>query len=313
VNDIPPNQPTGVTLTDEVFTTPVAYILLDATYLVIGINQKAADADFRVGDRLTDCLEEDAKSSFLQLADASGKGTFESSYNQKGRLEFHVSPTAEATRTQLWAFDLSELRLIQSQLQQLKKPERKFLHQMGNLVSSTIGYVELVELMLDESTVLSGERLVAIKRYQGEIGTSLRKTENIIQNEKRGAMPYSGNFGSSTQHVLVVHPDPTRVELLAELLRSQQYKVTTFSDTEAATKFARLNGEFLNLAILSESNKLADYLLKASDTLQLLICASEKPEIENSRVSTITDKPLDMNEFLSKVQEIRSEANGPEH
>jgi len=44
-----------------------------------------------------------------------------------------------------------------------------------------------------------------------------------------------------------------------------------------------------------------------------LICASEKPEIENSRVSTITDKPLDMNEFLSKVQKIRSEANGPEH
>jgi hypothetical protein len=205
-------------------------------------------------------------------------------------------------------FDLSELRLIQSQLQQLKKPERKFLHQISNLVSSTIGYVELVELMLEENTVLNGERLAAIKRYQSEIGAGLRQSENIIQHEKSGVMPYSDNLGSSTQHVLVVHPDPTRVELLAELLQSQLYKVTTFSDAEAATKFARLNGESLNLAILCGSNQLADYLLEVNTSLRVLICTNEKSNFESSRIYTITDTPLDMNELLSKVQEIRSSA-----
>ncbi len=306
MNDRSSNQSEVVSLPAEILAAPVAYIVLDSNFTLIGVNHKAENLDIRVGSSVNDYLDEKSKASLLQLFDTSGNGVFEGPCNQKGIFEFHVFQHPDVARTELWLFDVSEIRLVQSQLQKLKKPERRILHQIGNLVSTTLGYAELVELMLEENAILSGDRLAAIRRYQNEIGTGLRQSENMIQHERRGVMPYSDNITQSTQHVLVVHKEPTRVELLVELLQSQQYKVTSFADAEAATKFASLNAKSLNLAILGAADQLAEFLLEANARLQILVCASDHQDFKDERLHAIADSPLDINELLRTVQEIRS-------
>ncbi|MCZ6501444.1 MAG: hypothetical protein O6945_02905 [Gammaproteobacteria bacterium] len=306
MNDKSSNQSDVVSLSAEILAAPVAYIVVDNNLTLIGVNHKAENLDIRVGSSVNDYFDEKSKASFLQLIDTSNNGVFEGPCNQKGIFEFHVLQLPDVARTALWLFDVSEIRLVQSQLQKLKKPERKFLHQIGNLVSTTLGYAELVELMLEENVILNGDRLAAIRRYQNEIGTGLRQSENMIQHEKRGAMPYFDNITQTTQHVLVVHNEPTRVELLVELLQSQQYKVTSFVDTEAATKFASLNAKSLNLAVLGAADQLAEYLLEANANLQILVCTSDHQGFEDNRLHTIADTPLDINELLRTVLEMRS-------
>lgn len=306
MNDKSSNHLDVVSLSAEILAAPVAYIVVDSNLTLIGVNHKAENLDIRVGSSVNDYFDEKSKASFLQLIDTSSNGVFEGPCNQKGMFEFHVLQLPDVARTALWLFDVSEIRLVQSQLQKLKKPERKFLHQIGNLVSTTLGYAELVELMLEENVILNGDRLAAIRRYQNEIGTGLRQSENMIQHEKRGAMPYFDNITQTTQHVLVVHNEPTRVELLVELLQSQQYKVTSFVDTEAATKFASLNAKSLNLAVLGAADQLAEYLLEANANLQILVCTSDHQGFEDNRLHTIADTPLDINELLRTVLEMRS-------
>lgn len=306
MNDKSSNQSDVVSLSAEILAAPVAYIVVDNNLTLIGVNHKAENLDIRVGSSVNDYFDEKSKASFLQLIDTLNNGVFEGPCNQKGIFEFHVLQLPDVARTALWLFDVSEIRLVQSQLQKLKKPERKFLHQIGNLVSTTLGYAELVELMLEENVILNGDRLAAIRRYQNEIGTGLRQSENMIQHEKRGAMPYFDNITQTTQHVLVVHNEPTRVELLVELLQSQQYKVTSFVDTEAATKFASLNAKSLNLAVLGAADQLAEYLLEANANLQILVCTSDHQGFEDNRLHTIADTPLDINELLRTVLEMRS-------
>lgn len=306
MNDKSSNHLDVVSLSAEILAAPVAYIVVDSNLTLIGVNHKAENLDIRVGSSVNDYFDEKSKASFLQLIDTSSNGVFEGPCNQKGMFEFHVLQLPDVARTALWLFDVSEIRLVQSQLQKLKKPERKFLHQIGNLVSTTLGYAELVELMLEENVILNGDRLAAIRRYQNEIGTGLRQSENMIQHEKRGAMPYFDNITQTTQHVLVVHNEPTRVELLVELLQSQQYKVTSFVDTEAATKFASLNAKSLNLAVLGAADQLAEYLLEANANLQILVCTSDHQDFEDNRLHAIADTPLDINELLRTVLEMRS-------
>lgn len=293
-------------LTAEILSAPVGYILLDNKLRLIGVNVKAEALGIHVGSSINNYFDEKSKNSFMQLVDTSTNGEFEGSCNEKGTFIFHVTQLPDVERIQLWLFDVSEIRLLQSRVQKLKKPERRFLHQINNLVSTTLGYAELVELMLEENDTLSGERLTAIKRYQIEIGTGLRQSETIIQHEKRGAMPYSHHSDRSTQHVLVVHKEPVRKELLVELLQSQQYKVTSFTDAKAAVKFASLNVNSLDLAVLGAADQLAEYLLEASAKLHIVVCTSDRHDIEDDRLHAISDTPLDINELLSTVQEIRS-------
>ena len=306
MNDRSSNQSDVYHLAAEIMTAPVAYILLDSNLTLMAANRKAQELDLRVGSSINDYLDEGSRATFLELNGASGKGVFEGACNQKGTFMFHVSPQPDVARTQLWLFDVSEIRLVQKQLQTLKKPERRFLHQINNLVSTTLGYAELVELMLEENTSLNGERLTAIRRYQNEISTGLRQSENLIRQEKRSAMPYSDNTGWSTQHVLIVHKDPTRMQLLVELLQSQQYKVTSFTDAEAATKFARLNAKSLDLAILGVADQLAEYLLETNGKLQIIVCTSDGQDYEDDRMHAINDTPMDINELIRRVQDIRS-------
>ena len=289
-----------------IHSAPLAYITINADFTLLSVNQKAESLGVHVGDSINDHLDEPSKTALLALTESSGSGMFEGSCSRKGTFEFYVSQMPDSTQTQLWLFDISELRLIQSQLQKQKKPERRFLHQMHNLVSTTLGYAELVGLMLEENTSLSGERLSAVRRYQNEIGTGLRQSENIILQEKRGAAPYSDVTSSSIQHVLVVHDEPTRVALLVELLQSQQYKVTSFSDLDSATKYSSMNAKSIDLAVLGSADKLVDYLLEANTQIQILVCSSEQVCFEDDRLHSIADTPLDINELVLTVQKIRS-------
>jgi CheY-like chemotaxis protein len=290
----------------EILAAPAAYIVLNSDNRLIAVNKRSEALDVQSGHLIRDYFDEKSYRSFHRLMDTSADGIFEGAFNQKGIFEFHVTRRPESARTEIWLFDISELRLVQRQLQKLKKPERRFLHQINNLVSTTLGYAELVGLMLEENANLSGERLAAIRRYYNEISIGLRESENIIQHEKRGAIPYSDSADQSVQHVLVVHKEPTRLELLVELLQSQQYKVTSFTDVEAATKFASLNARSLNLAVLGMAGRLAAYLLDANTNLQVLVCSADGEDFEDNRLHVIADAPLDINELLRTVLEIRS-------
>ena len=287
----------------ELLLAPVGYVTIKQELNLVALNHKAAGYGMIAGESIATYLEAASLARLQKLFDASANGSFEALFVDGKCFEgqFQVLPGSEYTG--LWLFDVSELRFVQHQLQTLRKPDRRLLYRLNNLISTTLGYSELVELMLDENTMLDGERLKAVRRYQQEINSGLRQVESHVQREKQGRVP-SDIGRQRTHHVLIVHSDVPRLELLIELLQSQQFKVTSFTDDKAAVELIALNPESFYLAIIEETRELASRLLEVSPSLNILVCTDTKPAIQDRRIHVIPDRPLDINILMKAMLDI---------
>ena len=103
-----------------------------------------------------------------------------------------------------------------------------------------------------------------------------------------------------------MHSDAQRLELLIELLQSQQFKVTSFTDDKAAVEFIDLNPESFNLAIIEETRELASHLLKVDPSLNVLVCTDTELVIQDERIHVIPDRPLDINVLMKVMLDIEN-------
>ncbi len=296
-------QPSNDTMKPELLLAPAGYVLINRSLELLALNHKARDYGMVAGDGLADYLEEQTTTRLRKLVDSTTNGMFEVNFLDGKRFEGHLLLLPASGCAGLWLCDVTELRFVQHQLQTLNKPDRKFLHKLNNLVSTTLGYCELVELMLEENPVLNGERLKAVRGYQQEINSGLRLTENHVQRERHTTIPSDSGRGGK-QHALAVNSDTLRLEYLVELLQSQQFKVTSFTDSKAAREFMSLNPERINVAVVGEEQDLAEYLLEINSSLNILICANTEPAIRDRRIHFIPDRPLDINILMKALLEI---------
>jgi CheY-like chemotaxis protein len=279
---------------------PVVFIVFDKGMHIVAINEAAESFGFRVGTTLNQYFHESTPAMTFETFRA--RVVQQPECRLKNNKTFGAKWFAEADENHagLWLNDITELVFVQAQVQSLTKPERKFLHQISNLISTTLGYSELIELMLDEDTPLVANRLDAVKRYQIEISTALQQAERLLRREQGGPAVVDGRWASN-RHILIVIQDATRTELLAELLKSQQFKVTSFLDVDSAIEFLGTRSAQIDLAILDGVDEVSRQLLAVNSETKIIICGNGEKRIEDDRYCFVPDQPLDINELLTTV------------
>lgn len=293
---------------------PLICVALDAQWKVYRANERAGNAGLIVGLPISHYLDSNSQAKLSACLQDDDKGVVSVTFKDEQSFECWYCRTTENGHVLLWLQDVSELELLRNQLKELKKPEKNFVHRINNIISTTLGYAELVDLMLEENAELSGERLSTIQRYQNEILIGLKQAEQHIHREKHGftlstvrseaqrVEPKQGR-----QHVLIVHPDKTRLALLVELLQSENYRVTSFRDIKATREFVDLNPKVCDLAVLGEDKGLVNYILDKNSTLNVIVCVSEEHDFNNDRIIQISDNPLDINILIRTVLDLSEE------
>lgn len=300
MNEHSSGLPSNPTMATEILLAPIGYVLMGEGLGVLALNHKAVDIGMAVGESMVTYLEEASLTWLRQLIKTSANGSFEARFIDGKQFECHFVLLSSPAYACLWLSDVSELRFVQRQMQSLQRPERKFIYKLDNQVSTTLGYSELVDLMLEENPILSGERLRTIRRYQGEVNSGLHLIENHILREKLGTVP-SDTGQQGRQHALLVHTDRQRLEFLIELMQAQQFSVTSFTDVAAAIEFVDLNPEKVSLAVIGNDKDLTSHLLQSNPSLNIFVCTDSQFAILDKRIHIIPDKPLDINVLMKAL------------
>ncbi len=332
------NQPELNTLE----SAPFGYIYLSEDLNAVFVNQYARRLiRCEPGASIVEFLHPDAKENF---------GTLVVNRNPEQTLELQLlldigSKAIQASccsnragGLDLFVRDISESKVLGRQLQETTKPARRFVHDISNALASTIGYSELLTMMLSEEEMFAGDKLEAIRRYQSEVSEGLAKAEVLIRQEwarkNRLLTPasadkdYQGANGSSTKsaaasrtaslirrHIVIVDDEPSIAEFLAELMRSRHYKTTTFTNSSEAHEYLVQNSNKVDLVILDPMMPdmtgidLATNLLSMDIELPIVLCTGDRDLIENQSKGTLNiknfiSKPIDIRELTELVSSI---------
>ena len=212
--------------------------------------------------------------------------------------------------------DISELMALGSQLKNARQPERKFIHELSNALATTIGYTELIKMMLEEHDELSGERLVAIRRYEAEVFEGLKRADELIRARRQSAsQQVSAAVPLQRKHVVVVDDEPQITEFLSELLRARHYKVTTFTSGIDALEFYKERHQEVDLVIMDQvmpemsGISLATELLAIDLDQPIVLCTGDQNVIQDQsagklHIEHFLSKPIDINELSEMVSNI---------
>jgi CheY-like chemotaxis protein len=294
---------------------PVGVLTLDVDYRVNRANLFARellrlepDVDFRA------LVHPDYVEAFDQLFQNPSKSATE--------IQFKFGESSLYTKVRMpEAFtliveDTSELIALGRQLKSDKQPERKFVHDLSNALTTTLGYTELINMMLAEHSEFSGERLAAVRRYEAEVFDGLKRADAIIKNKKQGAaQQFSPAIPLNRKHVLVVDDEAQITEFLSELLRARQYKVTAFTESIEALEYYKKNWAQIDLVIMDQimpemsGISLATELLAYDRSQPIVLCTGDQVLIEEQMAGTFKiqhflSKPIDINELTEMVSTI---------
>jgi CheY-like chemotaxis protein len=212
--------------------------------------------------------------------------------------------------------DISELMALGSQLKNARQPERKFIHELSNALATTIGYTELIKMMLEEHDELSGERLAAIRRYEAEVFEGLKRADELIRARRQSAsQQVSAAVPLQRKHVVVVDDEPQITEFLSELLRARHYKVTTFTSGIDALEFYKERHQEVDLVIMDQvmpemsGISLATELLAIDLDQPIVLCTGDQNVIQDQsagklHIEHFLSKPIDINELSEMVSNI---------
>lgn len=209
---------------------------------------------------------------------------------------FQITWQAEGENFFVWFQDISEQVALAEKVRKTKAPSSKQLRQANHQAVTGLGYAELLEVIMDDHDILSGEKLTAVKHYQSEVANTLRAIQRITLNEGKDA-------AIEPTSIMVAESHAALSELISELLRAEGYRATSFSDAESALKFYALNHHTIQKAVIDETLKSDEEFLTAA--LKKLA-----PELE---IITLTDneqiqspgsvlKPVDFQLLLSAVE-----------
>lgn len=249
---------------------PFGYIYLNDELQVQFSNRYAQKLmHCKVGSNILELLHPDSRENFDELIalgnpDISKElqllldiGTKEiqafSAKNKSGGLDLFIQ-------------NISETKVLGRQLQENSKPARKFVHDISNALASTIGFSELLTMMLSDGEMFAGEKLNAIRRYQNEISEGLAKAELLIRRERArkhsAATPARQLIEASRRHTLssnTANPND------AATAPSQDEAVTPIFSRDRPSNFRSVAGDRTSrirrhIVIVDDESSIADFL-----------------------------------------------------
>ena len=298
---------------------PVGIIAITPASEIVAVN-KFGKSQFglNVGQKLNRVIHTDSLALFEESLQVSEKD-FQIQLKRQNAT-FHISlrchDIPQSKEKILILRDISEQVALGSQLSKNKQPERKFIHAIGNALTTIMGYSELITMMLGEHESIAGERREAVLRYQKEVYTGLQRVEKLIKQQKKGKqLPSPVTVPLNRKHVMVVDDEPSIAEFLAVLMRGRQYKVTAFTDSLQALEFYKSNKDHIDLVIMDQimpelsGISLATELLSFNIDLPIVLCTGDQELISEQsngrvRIKHFIRKPIDISELTEMVSTI---------
>jgi CheY-like chemotaxis protein len=295
---------------------PVGLLTLNSDFNVIKANAFATQFLQIVPDQpLTEILHPDTLDDFKSLMTSQPGQSAEIQIKHGDNSHYSRMTLADIENT-LIVEDISELVALGRQLKSGKQPERKFVHDLSNALTTTIGYTELINMMLEEHDEFSGERLAAIRRYEAEVFDGLRRADAIIKNKKQAAsQKFSPAIPLNRKHVMVVDDEAQITEFLSELLKAKQYKVTAFTESVDALGYYKENWQNVDLVIMDQvmpemsGIMLATELLSYDRSQPIVLCTGDQMMIQEQSAGKLNikhflSKPIDITELTEMVSNI---------
>jgi len=297
---------------------PVGILTVERDFCVKRGNSFAFELlQIELGANLREIVHPDSKTTFDSLLSDPTTRTADIQFLSGGNsLHTKVHLTDTGPRSTVVVQDISELVALGRQLKSGKQPERKFVHEIGNVLTSTIGYTELINMMLEEQEEFSGERLAAIRRYEREVMEGLKRADALIKNKKLGpAQQFSPAIPLNRKHVMVVDDEVQITKLLCELLRAKQYKVTAFTESVEALDYYRDHWREVDLVIMDQimpersGTTLAEELLAYDRSQHIVLCTGDQLIFQEQmagkvKIRHFLSKPIDINELTEMVSSL---------
>lgn len=227
------------------------------------------------------------------------------------RVEVTASVVGPTQNRAIFLADVSEKIALGRQLKASRQPARKLLSQLHATTSSMVGYTELIDVMLDEESLVSGERLQVIRRYHKEVRKHLENVARLLRVERQGGpRPDAGAIPFRRKQVVVIDGEAAVTEFIAELMQALQYRVSPFTDSRTALAWCEQNSENIDLVIVDHAMSLngevriAERLLSLPGAFPLVICSEATVPLAESERAFLCHKPIDINELAQIVDNL---------
>jgi CheY-like chemotaxis protein len=290
---------TNLKLPESIQGSPVALVVVNGDDEILAVNNCADNWGLTPGMVMTDCVSGLRESFTETVRFQSETATYQLRLSaREKRIKVTLHQTDEGFYA--WLFDISEQLALAEQIRRLKLPDNKSLRQINQYAISALGYAELLDVIMDDSEVISGDKLAAVIQYQKELSNNLKQIQQLADREKLTADKVKPIRAS----VLVADGHKAITELITELLQTEGYKVVSFSDAYSVLKYFAVNGDTINKAVIDEkltghaNVPLIDLLRQSSPDLPIISLTDQETRAVNS-----VQKPLDFHSLLSAIED----------
>ena len=297
----------GSTLHDDIESAPAGFVELDAELTLVDTNRVARrDYAMLIGNGFLQCVHEDDRQECSLFLENQTELPFTCKLNSRsGHKTVLLSKSTIEGITKVWIQDRSVLIALQEQLQQAQTPNRKIIRNLHHLVTTALGYGELVQIMLDDNQVLSGNAHENVTRYHGQLMQYLQSAAQLPDNKV-----HKKDLSRHRNHILIVDDEAIIVEFLTELMQAKAYKVTGFTEPGKALKAFEINPGIFDLAIVDhhmpelDGLTFAEKLFTSEVKLPVVLCTNNNGLKQPEFVQEVLIKPVDINLLMTAVSEI---------
>lgn len=288
----------------------VGCLIMDSQRKIVECNTIAADLlnrDF--GTLLSSCLDDYLGAhSKTQLSQAIQSLAPDSS--QLVRLEFNHTPIDVRVLTNhnhvVLLFDQS-LERIENET--LENEFRRFVHELGNALTSGSGYAELLS---DEINNLSLTQSPLLGSFLEKIKDSLSRSTQLVDDAR---WRLSKQRDVKKGHIVVVEDEPITAILLSQLIEKQGHKTTVFMESPAALEWLRENVDTVDILMTDQfmpdlsGIELATDVLTLNGEMPVILCTGNRQVIEQQEkgilnIKYFISKPVDEAELSRLLSQI---------
>jgi len=274
-------------------SAPIALVLLDTQDEILNLNQVAVRMGLQTGRTLASFID-GLNGPFCEHVLNQPDSSVYSLRSVKSEKRCRAITQSEPEGLYVWLVDITEQLALGEQLRQLKQPGTRKFRQVNQLTVTAVGYAELLDVIMADNDALSAKKLATVKQYQAEVTKNLMAIQRILDGETGPVRQGS---------VLVADQHHALAELITELLRSEGYKVASFSDASSALKYYQVNESSIDKAVIDEDLKDQQgvtliALLKEIAPALNIVTLSEGAASKGS-----VQKPLDFQMLLQAIKD----------
>ena len=285
---------TSVTLHPMLEASPHGLLVLDRQDRICAANESARLLGFATG-RPAETYFDGLKEPFVDAVRFQAVSSIFQMKHQARQKRFTVTCREHEGLWYCWLNDLSETLVLAEQVNRLKQPETKLLRHLQQAAVSGMGYSELVDVILDDSESLPQDKMATVTQYHREVTGALTRILELLKGEKRTLAA-----GHADKLVVVADSHEALAELITELLRTEGYKVASFTDAGSTLTYCNMNAAGIGQALIDENmtdgdgRRIIDVL--AESGLRVIRLS------EHADDSQSVQKPVDFRQLLEVLE-----------